>query len=61
MQVNEADSTNLRRSSRRHAPNINRQEVLTLGEAARLRANLAPASRSRVSNNDQRLINLYKR
>lgn len=42
MQVNEQDlPLARRRSSRRHAPNINRQEVLTLGEIAQLRAQLA--------------------
>ena len=35
------DSIACRRSARRHAPNINRQEVLTLNEAAQLRAHLA--------------------
>jgi len=30
-----------RRSTRRHIPNINRQEAMTLGEAAELRAQLA--------------------
>jgi hypothetical protein len=42
MQESEQDDHVLhRRSSRRHIPNINRQEVLTLGEAAQLRAQLA--------------------
>jgi hypothetical protein len=42
MQASEQDgSVTRRRSTRRHAPNINRQEVLTLGEAMQLRAQLA--------------------
>jgi hypothetical protein len=38
-----------RRTSRRRAPNINRQEVLTLGEATLLRAQLANGKRKSVN------------
>jgi hypothetical protein len=41
MQADETGSIARCRSTRRRAPNINGQDVLTLGEAAQLRARLA--------------------